>query len=222
MDFKMTLNKMRVTVIGLLFGIIGFVPIVQAGDLAIPKTWTAPEVLTAADLNTNFQEVEAEVDDNNDRISLLESPSATTGRLSLNPSITAGSTFTLDEAGGATSSTVSFGAPADYTSGGSNDVTIKAYISGCAGSDVSVSLSRRGYNLGSNGSLFLFPTFTTISIRSGALFTFFIEEVVINTTGFSDINEVTFQRSPTAAADTCTSDLFLRLITVDYPRDPSQ
>jgi len=57
-------NKIRFSVIGIVVSALCTVPVAMGGNLTIPKSWIAEETLTSADLNGNFQAIEAAVDDN--------------------------------------------------------------------------------------------------------------------------------------------------------------
>ena len=69
-------NKIRVSVIGAILGIVCTVPVAMGSDLTVTKTWSSGETLTAQDLNDSFDEVEIAVTDNNIRITNLEADSS--------------------------------------------------------------------------------------------------------------------------------------------------
>lgn len=70
-----TTNKIRFSVIGILLGTVFTVPVAIGGDLTVTKTWSSGNTLTAQDLNNNFNDVEAAVNDNDSRITQNKSVS---------------------------------------------------------------------------------------------------------------------------------------------------
>ena len=61
-------NSIKASIIGFVVGSTCIVSGVLATDLTVTKTFTDGEILTAADLNNTFDEVEAAVTDNHNRI----------------------------------------------------------------------------------------------------------------------------------------------------------
>ena len=71
-----TTYKIRFSIIWIVLGTVCAVPMAMGADLTIPKSWVADETLTATDLNGNFQAGKTAVDDNNARITAIETVNA--------------------------------------------------------------------------------------------------------------------------------------------------
>ena len=73
---------MKRIVSGVLLGILLFsAPFVFGSSYTRQKTWSAAEILTAADLNAEFDAIKTSVDDNNTRITTLEAASTGVGNI---------------------------------------------------------------------------------------------------------------------------------------------
>lgn len=67
------IDKIGVSTLSIILSMVCFMPVAVGSDLTVTKTFTTGEALTAADLNTTFDEVETAVTDNDGRISSNES-----------------------------------------------------------------------------------------------------------------------------------------------------
>jgi len=163
---------------------------------------------------TNIDINSADITAHDARITDLENASPAIGRIAL--SVSDGTpTKTLADATSSSATSDVFPTPSDYVSG---TVTIKALISGCGGSNVSVSINKGGVNVGSNSLIFILPTFQTVSIPLGAGFTFSVVEVTMTTTSLTDLNTISLTRSGASASDLCSGGLTVQGFIVEYPR----
>lgn len=215
----------------------------QAGE--VTSTFTAGDTLTAtkmteikdavndnnakilnniANIGTNSAEIgsnttniginSADISAHDARITDLENTSPAIGRIAV--SVSDGTpTKTLADAVQSSAISDVFPTPSDYVSG---TVTIKALISGCGGSNVSVSISKGGVNAGSNSLIFIIPTFQTVSIPANGTFSFSVVEVTMTTTSLTDLNTISLTRSGANATDSCSTNLTVQGFIVEYPR----
>lgn len=205
-----------------------------SAEMTIPNTFTSGSKAIAAEVNANFSAAKSAVDDNNTRITALEDKSPAMGRLLIPVAGVTGAGATQSASSGAASlpDAVSSGAhgsnfpkPDDYIDG---EVTVKAVIGGCGGSDIAHETggpSVSSINIGANSSLIAVLACTnnascaTASIpASGSLFTFSTIEVSRTLTSLGDINTPHFTRHGAEANDSCTTALTVYAFIVEYPR----
>jgi len=159
----------------------------------------------------------ANIDANDGRISDLESASPAMGRIMLPVANPNSNFFTNLEETGTTSSAYSttFTKPHDYVSG---NFTVKALVSGCAGTNARVTLNKITNKIGLNGLAFGTPATQTISIPTAGFLQYHIVAVSGTFSSFADLNYMYLSRTPADAADTCTSNLTVRGFLLEYPR----
>lgn len=180
-------------------------------------TNTADISTNTGDIGTNTTNIginSADITAQDTRITDLEGASPAIGRIALTVSDGTPTKLLADGVSSFARSTV-FPTPSDYVTG---TITLKALVSGCDGSNVSVSISKGGVNTGSNSLLFILPVFQTVSIPTSAAFTFSVAEVTMTISSFSDLNTVSLNRDGAGVSDTCTSSLNVQGFIVEYPR----
>ncbi len=231
-----------------------------AADLTVTNTFVDGNVLSAGELNTNFDDVKTAVDDNNTKIGAnttditsnasnittnasdigtnavniginssavtdhgtriidLESASPAVGHIALTATLSGAVSGSLVDASSTTVTSTMFPKPSDYVTG---TITLKALVSGCAGKNVRVSISRTGVNVGINGGFFvILPPSQTVFIPLGVGFPtpYYVVEVTTTATSFYELNRVSLQRSGADVLDTCTTTLKVEGFIVEYPR----
>ncbi len=193
--------------------------VAYAGTVTLPNAFTAGSPASAAQVNANFNAVKTAVDDNHARITALEAASPATGRLWVPIAAGTSAHYTLPDA--ATNSTsATFGKPADYQSGGTDDVTVTAVFAGCEGASARVALVLDRESIGSNSSLSIITVpYEVVTVPSDGSILFYPVTAYSKTmTGFGDINLVTFYRDGGNAQDSCAGPVSLRGFIVEYPR----
>ncbi len=155
------------------------------------------------------------ITDHETRITDLESASPAVGRIALTSTVSGVVSDPLPDALTTTATSTMFTTPSDYVTG---TITLKALISGCSGSNVQVSISSGGVNVGSNSLFFIFPTSQTVFIPTSAFLSFEVVEVATTVSGFSDLNNISLARFGADALDTCATDLTVQGFIVEYPR----
>ena len=177
-------------------------------------TFTSGTPAVAASVNSNFAEIRDSVNDNDTRVTALEGVrrsfwlpapygSGLLGGLALTDGV---SSYYL----------WSFSAPSDYVSGGSSDVDYSIVFYGGDNCDFRYTSTRYGRSFGFTGNIFPIATIFTVSIPDIGAGNYFTN-LSSTRTGFNEINYVTFTRQGADAADTCTGDLFLLGLNVEYP-----
>lgn len=206
---------------------------VEAAPLSVSNDFTDGNVLKADELNVNFVEVEEAVNDNDTKVGILERKSPAIGRLVVPVvAVSIGATISgaqgiLPDAQSTTAFGGSFGMPTDYVSG---DVTVKAVVSGCAGSIIAHRSSQPSLdqvNIGANTGFFILACIDfgcpTVSIPPNINnfpfpATSFAVEVVRTYSSISDINTPAFGRLGTNLGDACTGSLTVEGFIIEYPR----
>ncbi|GMR20082.1 MAG: hypothetical protein BMS9Abin36_0677 [Gammaproteobacteria bacterium] len=240
---------MKTSQLILTLALAGMMNIALAGNLSDAEltTFNSGDALSSTDMNANFDAAQADINDNDTRIgtnisdigtntsgvsghdtriTALENAATAAGIGRLFVPIAMGSS-TLGALPDAVSTSfqASFGKPADYVSGGSNDVTLKFLISGCGGTDIGYITSRSSYNIGDSnvgGLLIVFPPTSVLSIPANVstgffTYTYSVVEATLTQTGFGDQNIASFTRYGSDVLDTCAGTATLRGLIVEYP-----
>ena len=108
-------------------------------------------------------------------------------------------------------------APADYVSGGPGDVTYYAVFTGGDNCDVTIRLYSNQLSFGVNSGLILLPDAFTHSIPNVQILQSYLSNPSGTRTGFGDLTSITFSRLGADAGDTCTGEIRLYGILVEYP-----
>ena len=178
----------------------------HAGAQRVPNVFVAGEAALAEEVNENFTAVAG----------------PDTGRIFIAPK---GIDSSLGPTArsvpmGAVSFTAAFGRPSDYRSGGTEDISIRLLLSGCANTNVSIEVVTDYLNEGANVDNtetdaipeFLMPADTTPT-------TITVPPAPVTRTALGDVNYVTVTRNAAQTAPVCgVGVLDLHGIIVEYPR----
>jgi len=186
---------------------------VWAGAVTIPNVFTPDTPAKADSVNENFSALAVEVNDHANKISM-----ATTRRLFI-PAALPETNFGRVTMPNGIATRIDFSTtdPRDFVYSGPDSMSYTVMFMGCEGTQVAYTLYRRHENIGVHPNIIIIPAIDFVTPSVSGISSFTVTGVTKTFSLFADRKIFVFTRLGAHAQDTCSGDIEVTGLIIEYP-----